>query len=700
MTELKHGTSLQGGKYIIKRVLGQGGFGITYLAEHVSLGCEVAIKEFFMRSNCLRECLTGRVHVPPTGSALQVEQYRKKFLKEARMIASYRHPHIVNVVDVFEENGTAYYIMPYMEHGSLKSIVERNGRLPEADALHYIGQIADALRYVHQEKRSCHYDVKPDNILVDYNRNAVLIDFGISKNYDEHGNETSKTPIGMSDGFSPIEQYHGIKGFSPASDVYSLGATLYYLITGQVPPSAPEITQGVELKMDEISKETREIISSAMQVKSSDRPQITTLYSALSNRYKSMMNNISSSDSDSTITQSEENETTQTNKKSSPSQQNNQSKMVRCPKCGTLLEITNIHGNNFRVMSCPKCGTKLKMNFNTNNESDNNVSIDSAPTSTLPIGFILRSDNQRYVILSTIRETDLWITYRAKNLTTEASIPRFYLITERFEKPFYKRLPSGRVIQDTGIARKVSPDFDYEAQKQTGLECDGDIVAQSVFRDGQVEKERFMANGTDYFIVEESGFIVEESVNDLPQDVSDNKKQAIIKKKHLVFIVVAIAFAIIGYLVYAGINEPKPVANTETTGKNTDPITATINTDSICKIGNNYLFGESGYSIDYTKAVDYLRQAAELGHAMAQNNLGWCYKEGKGVEQNYIEAVKWYRKAADQGYAMAQFNLGWRYEHGEGVTKSREEAIKWYRKAAAQGESHAKGALKRLGVSN
>ena len=273
MNELKQGTSLQGGKYIIKRVLGQGGFGITYLAEQVSLGREVAIKEFFMKDGCMRDGQTGRVLVPPTGSALQVEQYRKKFLKEARMIASFRHPHIVNVIDVFEENGTAYYVMPYMEYGSLKSIVERNGRLPEADALHYIGQIADALRYMHKEKRSCHYDVKPDNIMVDYSRNAVLIDFGISKNYDADGNETSTTPIGLSEGYAPIEQYQGISGFSPASDVYALGATLYYLLVGQTPPSAVDRVQGKELMLPkDISKQTRLLIEQSMVLQQSQRP--------------------------------------------------------------------------------------------------------------------------------------------------------------------------------------------------------------------------------------------------------------------------------------------------------------------------------------------------------------------------------------------------------------------------------------------
>ncbi len=273
MQELKQGTSLQGGKYIIKRVLGQGGFGITYLAEQVSLRRDVAIKEFFMQDGCLRDQVTGRVTVPPTGAAARVEQFHKKFLKEARTLASLDHPYIINVIDVFEENGTVYYSMPYMSNGSLKSLVQQRGRLPEPQALRYIGQVVSALKYMH-DRHICHYDVKPDNILLDSRDNAVLIDFGISKNYDSEGNETSTTPIGISEGYAPIEQYQGISGFSPASDIYALGATLYYLMMGQTPYSAIDRIQGKELAFpNAISEQTLLLIKQLMQLQKNERPQ-------------------------------------------------------------------------------------------------------------------------------------------------------------------------------------------------------------------------------------------------------------------------------------------------------------------------------------------------------------------------------------------------------------------------------------------
>lgn len=276
---LQPGTSLQGGKYVIKQVLGQGGFGITYLATQVSLDRDVAIKEFFMREGCLRDEDSVTVSVPSTGSADQVAKYRKKFDKEARTLALLDHPHIVRVIEIFEENGTVYYVMQHLPGGSLKDLVKKRGPLPEDEALHWVGQIAEALQYMHQEHRICHYDVKPGNILLDRKGDAVLIDFGISKNYDRNGNETSTTPVGLSTGYAPIEQYQGISIFSPASDVYALGATLYSLVMGHPPVSSLTLAQGVPLEFDHpVSASTRNLISRAMKVSTNERSQTVDLF--------------------------------------------------------------------------------------------------------------------------------------------------------------------------------------------------------------------------------------------------------------------------------------------------------------------------------------------------------------------------------------------------------------------------------------
>lgn len=286
MNELKQGTPLQGGKYIIKRVLGQGGFGITYLAEQVSLGRDVAVKEFFMKDNCVRDTKSCNVLVPTTGSAAQVKQYRRKFQKEARMLAGFIHPNIVSVIDVFEENGTVYYSMPYYAGGSLKEMVTSTGKLTEDKAMEYVRKIALALKYMHQDKHVCHFDVKPDNILFDINGNPVLIDFGISKNYDDDGNQTSSTPVGISEGYAPIEQYQQmVEEFSPASDVYALGATLFYMITGTKPPTVISRISGEELNFGKVkSSPICELIERAMIIGVKKRPSDVDLFMNYSSR--------------------------------------------------------------------------------------------------------------------------------------------------------------------------------------------------------------------------------------------------------------------------------------------------------------------------------------------------------------------------------------------------------------------------------
>ncbi len=273
MQQLMPNTTLQGGKYKIERVLGQGGFGITYLATQTSLQRKVAIKEFFMKDFCSRDSHTMYMQSFTVESAKQVEQYRKKFFKEAGNLSRLHHPNIISVIDVFEENGTVYYSMPYYPGGSLQEYVDTHGALSETEAMKYIRQIAKALKYMHEEEHICHFDVKPANILLDDKANAVLIDFGISKNYDESGHETTMTPVGMSDGYAPIEQYQqNVEEFSPVSDVYALGATLYFLLHGKRPVSAVQRAGGAALLMSKgLSHEIKDIINVSMKLVKRER---------------------------------------------------------------------------------------------------------------------------------------------------------------------------------------------------------------------------------------------------------------------------------------------------------------------------------------------------------------------------------------------------------------------------------------------
>lgn len=275
MDELHAGATLQGGKYTIERMLGQGGFGITYLGTQAGLNRRVAIKEFFMRAYCNRDADTSHVSVASQGSREEVERFRQKFVKEAQTISALDNPHIVRVYDVFEENGTAYYVMEYIEGGSLKDLLHTRGPLPEAEAVDYIRQLADALSYIHGQKL-LHLDLKPANVLLKGGHTAVLIDFGVSKHYDNAGGQTSSTPAGVSAGYAPLEQYvmGGIAHFKPCTDLYALGATLYCLLCGQAPPEAGRLNEeGLPPLPRPVSRGVENAIRQALQVKQKDRPQ-------------------------------------------------------------------------------------------------------------------------------------------------------------------------------------------------------------------------------------------------------------------------------------------------------------------------------------------------------------------------------------------------------------------------------------------
>ena len=272
MDALRADSTLQSGKYRIIKKLGQGGFGITYLAENTLLLGKVAIKEFFFKEYCERDDSTSFVTIPKSGNREIVERFKLKFVKEARTIFRLNHPNIVRIHDVFEENGTAYYVMDYIEGESLGDMVKRRGAIPEAEALGYVKDAASALEYIHS-KNINHLDIKPGNLMKRKEDGRVLvIDFGVAKQYDAVTFKgITTTPVCISPGYSPVEQYskNDVQTFSPQSDVYALAATLFKLLTGNTPLEATKIQyMGLpvaELQEKHISRPVISAIAMAMK---------------------------------------------------------------------------------------------------------------------------------------------------------------------------------------------------------------------------------------------------------------------------------------------------------------------------------------------------------------------------------------------------------------------------------------------------
>lgn len=280
--ELPSNTLLHNGKYRIIQKIGQGGFGIAYKANQVSLNRIVCIKEFFFSDLCERADDSFNMKIISTSleKLKLIDTFKKKFIKEAKRLAEFQHPNIVQVMDVFEENNTAYFVMEYLEGGSLEDLIRLDGALSEHKTKELILPIIDALNTVHV-KGLLHLDIKPSNIMLRKNQTPVLIDFGISK-YMEVGNQNTNTtaPIGYSDGYSPIEQSSfgsSITDFTKATDIYSLCATIYKMATGITPPIPHQIiTNGLKSPKDlkpVLSANFNSTIVKGLSIKVADRQQ-------------------------------------------------------------------------------------------------------------------------------------------------------------------------------------------------------------------------------------------------------------------------------------------------------------------------------------------------------------------------------------------------------------------------------------------
>lgn len=269
-------TIIRGKKYsyTINKVLGQGAFGITYLATvrlsgdlgDLQANFPVCIKEFFMKE------LNGRNGntVTTANNGGLVSEYRNKFKREAQNLSRLKHDNIVSVLELFETNNTVYYSMEYLPLGSLDDYINRHSRLNEKEAIKKALQICKPLSFMHKNKM-LHLDLKPKNIMVDNNGSVKLIDFGLSKQYNNSGEPESSTSVGSgTPGYAPIEQanYHEGKDFPVTMDVYALGATMFKLLTGVRPPEASYVLNNglplQQLKDAGVSDTTIAIVKKAM----------------------------------------------------------------------------------------------------------------------------------------------------------------------------------------------------------------------------------------------------------------------------------------------------------------------------------------------------------------------------------------------------------------------------------------------------
>ncbi|NIV75927.1 MAG: protein kinase [Gammaproteobacteria bacterium] len=249
--------------YKVERILGEGSFGITYLARDANLGRLVAIKEFLPAQFAER---AEDDSVRPISEEHE-EPFRwglERFINEAQTLAHFQHPTIVHVYAVFEANGTAYMVMQYEEGRTLQSVLNRHKTLDEAELIALLGPLLDGLEVVHRSG-FVHRDIKPDNIILREDGSPVLIDFGSARQSLEQ--RTQPLTILISPGYTPLEQYSSNPDAQgPWTDIYSLAATLYRCVTGRTPANAIE-------RSDSVRRKNRDSLTPAVEAAKGDYPE-------------------------------------------------------------------------------------------------------------------------------------------------------------------------------------------------------------------------------------------------------------------------------------------------------------------------------------------------------------------------------------------------------------------------------------------
>jgi TPR repeat protein/serine/threonine protein kinase len=636
---LPPGTRLE--EFVIERVLGSGGFGITYLARDARLGRHVVIKENLPVQFCYRDPRSFTVAPRHSGSD-DGDNFRwslDNFAREAAMLAGFDHPGIVKVLRSFEAFGTAYFVMPFVEGITLDDLIkhrrEKGRGFSEEELLGLLSRVLDALGHLHS-RGIYHRDIKPGNILITTDGVPVLIDFGSAR---QLVSERSMTVI-ESPGYTPFEQLQSRGNVGPWSDLYALGGTLYKMITGQAPPKA----------MDRMPEDSYQSLAGKTGLLQSYQPALLAgidraLRVQVAQRWQSagewrdsirpIETRNSAADSSRRESRSEESasmasERTASGHEPQPKEGRRSQWVIGALAAVIVLAVISVlHWIN----NSEKSGADGLDASVESEQRDSGKGMSDAEMEELDNASLLRMAESGDACAQAIAGWDL-LTGQMQGLTDEQILAR------RGEALKMLDLSSGQKHPLGLAARAYAEDFLERANS--------DDFTRSLYT--EAVNVGFFEN------IETRGWIW----------------------KYL---------AGCGYLAGWGVPENLQMGFSMVREAAEKGLAEAQLTLGIC-----YEDG-SGTAQDFVEAAKWYRKAAELGNASAQDALGLCYSAGTGVEKDPVEAAKWYRKAAEQGRASAMVNLGLCYGDGTGVAKDPIQAAKWYRKAAEQGYPHAQNLL-------
>ena len=676
--------------YRIEEYLSSGGFGNTYVVTNVQFEERLALKEFFMKGINQREGQTT-VSVSNSENVGQFGEQLEKFKKEARRLRRLENENIVRVHDLFEENGTAYYVMDLIDGESLSDRMKRLGRpLTEAEVMALLPQVLNALDGMHAQQL-WHLDLKPGNIMVDRQGRAVLIDFGASKQMDvaSQGYTGTSSAMCYTPGFAPTEQIDGsLKLIGPWTDFYAFGATIYNLLTRQQPPSAAEIMMdGVNAFQfpASVSDDLRMLVVWLMNARPASRPQSAA---AIRQRLELIKGRKASAEAvgvaSSEATQLHQPAASEPVSAAPASKPEPAVPPVKTPEPAASPAkspepaVASVNQSAPRKVLYPK------------KKSSSKVAALLAACGILLVLLLAGVGGGWYLLhnrnadVSDSQEMEQTYSPELVRLAEEGDAEAQYLLGRCY---FF----------GNGIAQDFTEAVSwYRKAAEQGYAAAQDRMGVCYYWGSGVNQDYTEAVSWFRKAVEQ-GYPDAQfnlgSCYERGHGVTQNSAEAIKWYKKAAEQGYMDAYMQLGHCYYDGSIVSQDYAEAV---KWYRQAAEQGSADGQLWLGICYYNGR-GVSQNYSEGAEWYQKAAEQGNTTAQNNLGLCYYMGKGVSQDYAEAVRWFRVAAELGDATAQYNLGTCYEDGEGVSKNKNEAVEWYRKAADQGYESAIQKLRELG---
>lgn len=630
---LKVGTRLNNGTYEIIRVLGQGGFGITYEAKNLWAKKHVAIKEFFVSGACGRDEDGKTVVIPLETNKELFEIQRNKFLEEAIKLRELRNKHLVTVYAFFDENGTSYFEMDYVEGQSLRDwLLENQTPMDEGTVrLIILEQMLEALECIHnQNPPLCHLDIKPENIMVDLNdENIVLIDFGASKYASNKEGSKLSSVVVYSPGFAPVEQLaSNVKNMGPWTDFYALGATMFTMLTGYDPFEPTEImadpspTKETTIPLPPyLSDQMKELILWMMKTIRTERPQsVAEIREFMGGAVQSL-----------------------TPQPMTPEEMFNKGEDYYYGRNGNDQDYAQAVEWYRKAAEEELVEAQYKLGVMCQNGMGGNQNDEEA------IEWYRKAANQGHVIAQynlglmyqngygvdeDVKQAAQWYLKAANqgHVNAQDCYGKMCQDGEGVEKDEKEAVKWYRKAANQGNANAQNS-LGYMYRNGLGGLGKSDAEAAEWYRKAADQGHSGAQNNLAFMY--QNGYGVSQSNKEALKWYERSAKQG--------------------------------------------------NSSALFNLGILYMEGKGGVSANSQKAVGFFKEATEKGHAEAQYYLGQMYQKGEGVPQNLKYALDLYAKSAEKGHENAQYNLALMYQEGQGTMVNEEEAFKWFLEAAEQG---------------